>query len=698
MRVNSRGTCPTALQGAVRTLSRGHVTDMSRVCHGPDRQKKARHFGLLARAQKEAGKGLPAAAASRTETGANEAMDARQNGPGLVTEAAAPHDVDEHNDDGDDDDAGHPVHTFYATEPDGLVRCKGCNKYRLYPHVTRQTRHAVMCPHITRQQREALARGAAARKKTRRRFTVAEGVVTRHFQPVMTADRQMALDAALTEFITASELPFRPFASKLFHKFTSLLHTGYRPPSASALAGTLLDANYVAVQARVQSALEAAPWLSLIVDGWDDIHRLHYSGVLAATPKPFFLEGASTGTQRQTEENIGNEIARVAEGIAGSKGKISAVVTDNAAAALAGARRAASLIVQSWNLPPEQRKYTEVWVVGCAAHWLQLVVGDICKAEPAAGTLAKASTLVALVRESYLWSAAFQQHEGTVVAPVATRWGSHVDCLHAVIRSQKAYMMALTTVKLGGGDIPNNALEILNDVSFWATATALVDLLTPIIRCQEKLQADGRDGRISAVYPAFRTMETAINSATEQFNKHAATRPLPQPFCRHVTNVLEARRDKAQTRLHLFAHVVDPETAVTRSWAVPPTTKWRDLDTFIESNMSVSDAIAAHGQLSAFMAGQDPFDSNMIWEMARSKRIVGADWWRVHFMDTAPQLAALAARVLDVPASSAAVERVWSSFGRIQTDFRNRLAPDRLHKLVYVSFNGRALSPPSVDA
>ena len=299
----------------------------------------------------------------------------------------------------------------------------------------------------------------------------------------------------------------------------------------------------------------------------DDIHRRHYSGVLAATPTPFFLEGTETGTQRQTEENIGNDIARAAESIDGNKRKISAIVTDNASAALAGARRAASLIVQSWNLSQEERRHTEVWVVGCTAHWLQLVVGDICKAEPAASTLTKASVLVALVRESYLWSAAFQQHGGVVVAPVATRWGSHVDCLHAVVRSQAAYSMALTTIKVGGGDIPDSALRILSDDGFWTTAKALVELLTPIIRCQDQLQADSSDGRISAVYPAFRAMEAAIVSTTDQYNKHAATRPVPQTFCRHVTGVLDGRRDKALTRLHLFAHVVDPETAASRRCA-----------------------------------------------------------------------------------------------------------------------------------
>ena len=174
-------------------------------------------------------------------------------------------DMDENMHEHDEDDDGHPVHAFYTTQPDGLVCCNGCKKRRLFPHVARQTRHAIVCPHIPRPQRETLARNAAARKKTRRRFAVPDGAVNKHFQPLLTAERQAVLDAALTEFITANELPFRPFGRSLFKKFTSLLHTGYVPPSASALSGSLLDKHYLATQAKVQHALATAPWLSRVL-------------------------------------------------------------------------------------------------------------------------------------------------------------------------------------------------------------------------------------------------------------------------------------------------------------------------------------------------------------------------------------------------------------------------------------------------
>ena len=48
-------------------------------------------------------------------------------------------------------------------------------------------------------------------------------------------------------------------------------------------------------------------------------------------------------------------------------------------------------------------------------------------------------------------------------------------------------------------------------------------------------------------------------------------------------------------------------------------------------------------------------------------------------------------RVLAQPCSASSAERVWSAYGRVHTDARNRLTKARAKKLVKVYFNGRAL-------
>ena len=60
--------------------------------------------------------------------------------------------------------------------------------------------------------------------------------------------------------------------------------------------------------------------------------------------------------------------------------------------------------------------------------------------------------------------------------------------------------------------------------------------------------------------------------------------------------------------------------------------------------------------------------------------------------DEGQSLRFLALRILTIPASSAASEQNWSSFGYILDTKRNRLTPERATKLVYLYSNLRLIS------
>jgi hypothetical protein len=56
-----------------------------------------------------------------------------------------------------------------------------------------------------------------------------------------------------------------------------------------------------------------------------------------------------------------------------------------------------------------------------------------------------------------------------------------------------------------------------------------------------------------------------------------------------------------------------------------------------------------------------------------------------------PTLSNVAIRVLSIPATSAASERNWSTFGFIHSKLRNRLHEERVEKIVYLFWNLRIL-------
>ena len=61
-------------------------------------------------------------------------------------------------------------------------------------------------------------------------------------------------------------------------------------------------------------------------------------------------------------------------------------------------------------------------------------------------------------------------------------------------------------------------------------------------------------------------------------------------------------------------------------------------------------------------------------------------WWKTWGLSSCPDFLTVAMRVLAQFASSA--ERVWSSYGHVHTDARNRMSKERAKKLVKVYFNG----------
>ncbi|KAJ9517127.1 hypothetical protein QJQ45_009025 [Haematococcus lacustris] len=65
-------------------------------------------------------------------------------------------------------------------------------------------------------------------------------------------------------------------------------------------------------------------------------------------------------------------------------------------------------------------------------------------------------------------------------------------------------------------------------------------------------------------------------------------------------------------------------------------------------------------------------------------------WWRLHG-DFAPELQTVAQRVLCIPATAAANERVFSAFSHVWSDKRASLILGRMWVMAYIYFNKRVL-------
>lgn len=80
------------------------------------------------------------------------------------------------------------------------------------------------------------------------------------------------------------------------------------------------------------------------------------------------------------------------------------------------------------------------------------------------------------------------------------------------------------------------------------------------------------------------------------------------------------------------------------------------------------------------------FSLNVLWSDEATKDPI--TWWSA-LRNEVPVLSELAAKLMSIPASSAAAERNWSHFGFVHSLRRNRLTNDRVFKLVYLYSNLR---------
>ncbi|PWZ57795.1 hypothetical protein Zm00014a_030395 [Zea mays] len=99
---------------------------------------------------------------------------------------------------------------------------------------------------------------------------------------------------------------------------------------------------------------------------------------------------------------------------------------------------------------------------------------------------------------------------------------------------------------------------------------------------------------------------------------------------------------------------------------------------------------AVNDDLDRFQTKQGSFSKNMARSCQRFD-FNPASWWRL-YGGGAPDLQAIAIRILSLTTSSSGCERTWSVFEQTHTKRRNRLTTERLNNLVFIQFNNRMLS------
>lgn len=149
---------------------------------------------------------------------------------------------------------------------------------------------------------------------------------------------------------------------------------------------------------------------------------------------------------------------------------------------------------------------------------------------------------------------------------------------------------------------------------------------------------------------------------------------MENPNILHKFNVVLKRFDKTITPFHFLANVLHPKYQGIRLKDEQTESAFK----FLSENfpLFVTDYIS-------FTAKSAPFPQSLF--SPESLKISAVIWWKSlkRYKLVNQQFVNFAICVLSCPASSAAIERIFSSFGNVHTKARNRLGVERASKLVF---------------
>ncbi len=83
-----------------------------------------------------------------------------------------------------------------------------------------------------------------------------------------------------------------------------------------------------------------------------------------------------------------------------------------------------------------------------------------------------------------------------------------------------------------------------------------------------------------------------------------------------------------------------------------------------------------------FIAKADPF--LFLFEVNVVSQMSPLEWWKTHFNSCEETETKAVTQLLTVVATSASVERLFSTYGLVQTKLRNKLGNEKAGKLVFL--------------
>ena len=297
------------------------------------------------------------------------------------------------------------------------------------------------------------------------------------------ADIKPKVDELFARMIFMCSLPFM-LVEKIWLR--TWLHDGlglvYSLPSRRTIAGPLLDAEYLRVQARVQKQLSSVHTYQLCSDGWSNIRgEAIISYVLTCRKGDYYLDSKDASlVQKKSSEWCLKDFERVLQLC--EESKVVGFISDTE-----------MKMRKLWSLIEE--KYPTILAYGCTTHTLQLLLKDICGVGWFESVCARCNQIGKWFRNHHLpagllkkWSKKLLDAEFRPVRHCATRFASWVYVVERIQKLKGPLRAAVDDRvyqnhcldKKGRDDDPEDKepTAIIEDALFWLQVNKFLEVRT----------------------------------------------------------------------------------------------------------------------------------------------------------------------------------------------------------------------------
>eukprot|EP00762_Andalucia_godoyi_P002413 ANDGO_02755.mRNA.1 hypothetical protein H257_17606 len=475
-----------------------------------------------------------------------------------------------------------------------------------------------------------------------------------------------AWDAFVRHFVKAMyqcNVPFRFIENEqLKFAFDSLGVTSRSEsfpalPTRRAVAGPLLNEMYQECKSTFADACLKARWLSVSTDSWTNAVDAAVVNFIVHTPAPLFFDSVFTGDHNQDAEYLADVIhakmREITEHACGGVDKWSAIVTDNC-----------NTMKKAWRLL--KQKMPKLATIGCAAHITHLLLKDICRELPwLAASIDFCNDLTSFFsRKKLLWTRIETQcgARKRLQASVSTRWASQHTCIASVIANEDALRQAAARAEMQV-DLGHRAASLVRN-SFWQELRKAECFLREFAIVIAFLESD-----VSVLSDAFVLWDhlnlhcASVLSAEDAAGAETKLLQRWKAYLHRPEIVAAVFLDPRFHRMYFDSSVVDEGVSYCNS----------QIDEASRNDLG--------NELAMWVVGSVAFNYALC---TVNGRVCPRAFWNGVGLMRFPKLSQIAMRLFEIPVTSAAAERNFSTHGRTLTKLRNRMHNETQRKLVTV--------------